>query len=154
MMNTTIEQLRGLRLAGMASGLEEQLSQAGMTGISFEERITLLVDREVHWRNDKCQTRLLKDAKLKYSQASIEDLDTRTGRCVDRKAVMSLALGDWIESGHSVLITGPTGAGKYWLACALAQYACRRGHSALYQRVPRLGEELPFAMATGRLANG
>jgi hypothetical protein len=70
MMNTTIEQLRGLRLAGMASGLEEQLTQAGMTGISFEERLALLVDREVHWRNDKRQTRLLKDAKLKYNQAS------------------------------------------------------------------------------------
>ena len=67
MMNTTIEQLRGLRLAGMASGLEEQLTQAGLTAISFEERIALLVDREVHWRNDKRQTRLLKDAKLKYS---------------------------------------------------------------------------------------
>lgn len=107
MMNTTIEQLRGLRLAGMASGLEEQLTQAGMTAISFEERFALLVDREVHWRNDKRQTRLLKDARLKYSQASIEDLDTRAGRGVDRKAVMSLALGDWIDSGHCVLITGP-----------------------------------------------
>ena len=83
MMNTTIEQLRGLRLAGMASGLEEQLSQAGMTAISFEERLALLVDREVHWRNDKRQTRLLKDAKLKYGQASIEDLDTRAGRGLD-----------------------------------------------------------------------
>ena len=122
-------------LAGMASGLQEQLTQPGLTAVSFEERFALLVDREVHWRNDKRQTRLLKDARLKYSQASIEDLDTRTGRGLDRKAVMSLALGDWIESGHSVLITGPTGAGKSWLACALAQYACRRGHSAFYQRV-------------------
>jgi DNA replication protein DnaC len=149
MMNTTIEQLRGLRLAGMALGLQEQLTQAGMTAISFEERIALLVDREVHWRNDKRQTRLLKDARLKYSQASIEDLDTRAGRGLDRKAVMSLALGDWIESGHSVLITGPTGAGKSWLACALAQYACRRGHSAFYQRVPRLGEELRIRHGNG-----
>lgn len=149
MMNTTIEQLRTLRLAGMASGLQEQLTQPGLTGISFEERFALLVDREVHWRNDKRQTRLLKDARLKYSQASIEDLDTRAGRGLDRKAVMSLALGDWIESGHSVLITGPTGAGKSWLACALAQYACRRGHSAYYQRVPRLGEELRIRHGNG-----
>jgi DNA replication protein DnaC len=149
MMNTTIEQLRGLRLTGMATGLQEQLAQAGITAISFEERIALLVDREVHWRNDKRQARLLKDAKLKYSQASIEDLDTRAGRGVDRKAVMSLALGDWIESGHSVLITGPTGAGKSWLACALVQYACRRGHSALYQRVPRLNEELRIRHGNG-----
>ena len=126
----------------MASGLQEQLTQAGMTTISFEERIALLVDREVNWRNDKRQTRRRKDAQLKYSQGSIRDLDTRVGRGVDRKAVMSLALGDWIDSGHSVLITGPTGAGKSWLAWALAQYACRRGHSAYYQWAPRLGDEL------------
>ena len=135
MMNTTIEQLRELRLPGMATGLQEQLSQAAMTALSFEERLSLLVEREVHWRNDKRQTRLLKDAKLKYSQASIEDLNTSAGRGLERKAVMSLALGNWIASGHSVLITGATGVGKSWLACALAQYACRRGHSAFYQRV-------------------
>ena len=111
--------------------------------------LALLVDREVHWRNDKRQARLLKDAKLKYNQASIEDLDTRVGRGLDRKAVMSLALGDWVDSGHSVLITGPTGAGKSWLACALVQYACRRGHSAYYQRVPRLGEELRIRHGNG-----
>jgi DNA replication protein DnaC len=149
MMNTTIEQLRDLRLTGMASGLQEQLSQAGMTAISFEERLALLVDREVHWRNDKRQTRLLRDAKLKYNQASVEDLNTSVGRGLDRKAVMSLALGDWIDSGHSVLITGPTGAGKSWLACALAQYACRRGHSVLYQRVPRLNEDLRIRHGNG-----
>jgi DNA replication protein DnaC len=149
MMNATLEQLRGLKLAGMANGLQEQLTQAGMTGISFEERLALLVDREVHWRNDKKQMRLLKDAHLKYPQACIEDLDTRAGRSLDRSAVMSLALGDWIESGHSVLITGPTGAGKSWLACALAQYACRRGHSVCYQRVPRLAEELRIRHGNG-----
>jgi DNA replication protein DnaC len=149
MMNTTIEQLRGLRLTGMATGLQEQLTQAGVRAISFEERIALLVDREVHWRNDKRQARLLKDARLKYSQASIEDLDSRVGRGVERKAVMSLALGDWIESGHSVLITGPTGGGKSWLVCALVQYVCRHGHSALYQRVPRLNEELRICHGNG-----
>lgn len=149
MMNTTLEQLRSLKLAGMASGLQEQLTQAGMTALSFEERLALLVDREVHWRNDKKQMRLLKQAHLKYPQASIEDLDTRAGRSLDRGAVMSLALGNWIESGHSVLITGPTGAGKSWLACALTQYACRRGRSALYQRVPRLGEELRIRHGNG-----
>ena len=149
MMNTTLEQLRGLKLNGMAAGLQEQLTQAGMTAMSFEERLALLVDREVYFRNDKRQTRLLKEARLKYPQASIEDLDTRPGRGLERTAVMSLALGNWIDSGHSVLITGPTGAGKSWLACALAQYACRRGHSALYQRVPRLGEELRIRHGNG-----
>jgi DNA replication protein DnaC len=149
MTNTTIEQLRTLKLHGMAGGLQEQLTQAGMTGISFEERLALLVDREVHLRNDKRQERLLKLAHLKYPQAAIEDIDTRAGRGLERRAVMSLALGDWIDSGHSVLITGPTGAGKSWLGCALAQYACRRGHSAYYQRVPRMGEELRMRHGNG-----
>jgi DNA replication protein DnaC len=142
MMNMTMEQLRNLRLPGMAEALKEQITQAGMTAMSFEERLTMLVDKEVHLRDDKRKSRLLKQAQLKYSQASIEDIDTRPGRGLERKTVMSLALGDWVQSGHSVLITGPTGAGKSWLACALAQYACRRGYSANYQRVPRMGEEL------------
>jgi len=133
----------------MAAGLQDQLTSAGMTAMSFEERIALLVEREAHWRSDKRRERLLKDARLKYPQAAIEGMDTRAGRGVDHKAVMSLALGDWIDSGHSVLITGPTGAGKSWLACALAQYACRRGRSAYYQRMPRLGEELRIRHGNG-----
>lgn len=149
MMNTTLEQLRGLRLHGMAAGLTEQMTATGTQAMSFEERMALLVEREVHWRGDKKRERLLKEARLKYPQAAIEDLDTRTGRGVDRRAVTALVLGDWIESGHSILIIGPTGAGKSWLACALAQYACRRGHSAIYQRVPRLGEELRIRHGNG-----
>jgi DNA replication protein DnaC len=78
--------------------------------------MALLVEREVHWRSDKKRERLMKEARLKYPQAAIEDLDTRSGRSIERKAIMSLVLGDWIDSGHSVLITGPTGAGKSWLA--------------------------------------
>lgn len=149
MMNTTLEQLRGLRLHGMTAGLQEQMAATGTQAMSFEERMALLVEREVHWRGDKKRERLLKEARLKYPQATIEDLDTRGGRGVDRRAVTALVLGDWIESGHSILITGPTGAGKSWLACALAQYACRRGHSAIYQRVPRLGEELRIRHGNG-----
>ena len=80
MMNTTLEQLRGLKLNGMAAGLQEQLTQAGMTAMSFEERLALLVDREVYFRNDKRQARLLKAAHLKYPQACIEDIDTRAAR--------------------------------------------------------------------------
>lgn len=149
MMNTTLAQLRELRLEGLATGLQEQLGQAGVAAMSFEERLALLVDREVHWRNDKRQARLLKLARLKYPQAAIEDIDSRAGRGIQRSAVMSLALGEWVQSGHAVLITGPTGAGKSWLACALAQHACRRGFSAHYQRVPRLGEELRIRHANG-----
>lgn len=149
MMHTTLAQLRTLKLDGLATGLEEQLSQSGMAAMSFEERLALLIDREVHARNDRKLERLLKQARLKYPQAAIEDIDARPTRGVDRRTVMSLALGDWVTAGHSILITGPTGAGKSWLACALAQYACRRGHSALYQRVPRLQEELRIRHGSG-----
>lgn len=149
MTNATMDQLRELKLQGMAHGLQEQLTQPGMTSLSFEERLGLLVDRELNWRNDKRLERLLKNAHLRYAQATIEDLDTRSGRGVDRRMIMSLALSDWIQSGHSVLITGPTGAGKSWLACALAQYACRHGYSAYYQRVPRLSEELKIRHGNG-----
>ena len=113
MMNTTLDQLRALKLLGMAAGLQDQLTSAGMACMSFEERTALLVEREVHWRGDKRRERLLKEARLKYPQAAIEDMDARAGRSVDRKAVMSLALSGWIDSGHSVLITGPTGAVSY-----------------------------------------
>jgi DNA replication protein DnaC len=149
MMHTTLAQLRSLKLDGLAAGLEEQLAQPGMAALSFEERVALLIDREVHARNDRKLVRLLKNAHLKYGQAAIEDIDTRSGRGIDRREVMSLALGDWVSAGHSVLITGPTGAGKSWLACALAQYACRRGYSAIYQRVPRLQEELRIRHGSG-----
>ena len=149
MMHTTLAQLRTLKLDGLATGLEEQLTQSGMAAMSFEERLALLVDREVHYRSDRKLLRLLKNAHLKYGQAAIEDIDTRANRGIDRREVMSLALGDWVSAGHSVLITGPTGAGKSWLACALAQYACRRGYSAIYQRVPRLQEELRIRHGSG-----
>lgn len=149
MMQTTLAQLRSLKLDGLATGLEDQLTQPGMSTMSFEERIALLVDREVHSRNDRRLIRLLKNAHLKYGQANIEDIDTRPSRGIDRREVMSMALGDWVAAGHSVLITGPTGAGKSWLACALGQYACRRGYSAVYQRVPRLQEELRIRHGSG-----
>lgn len=149
MMHTTLTQLRSLKLDGLAIGLEEQLAQPGMAALNFEERMALLVDREVHARNERKLARLLRNAKLKYGQATIEDIDSRAGRGIDRREVMSLALGDWVDSGHSILITGPTGAGKSWLACALAQYACRRGHSAIYQRVPRMPEELRIRHGSG-----
>lgn len=149
MMHQTLAQLRVLKLDGLATGLEEQLALPGMAGMSFEERLAMLVDREVNHRNDRKLMRLLKNARLKYGQAVIEDIDSRPGRGINRRELMSLALGDWVSAGHSVLITGPTGAGKSWLACALAQYACRRGHSVLYQRVPRLQEELRIRHGSG-----
>ena len=98
----------------MAQALEQQLQQSGIGAMSFEERLALLVDREVHGRQDRRCTRLLKTAKLKYPQAAIEDLDSRSTRGIERSAVMSLALGEWVNAGHAVLIIGATGAGKSW----------------------------------------
>lgn len=149
MMHTTLAQLRALKLEGLAAALEEQLTLPGISAMSFEERIALLIDREVLWRSNRKLANLLKLARLKYAQAAIEDIDTRPACGLDRREVMSLALGDWVSAGHSVLISGPTGVGKSWLACALAHHACRRGYSALYQRVPRLPEELRIRHGSG-----
>jgi len=149
MMNNTLAQLRELKLVGMAAAVEEQLCSTASTSLSFEERLALMVDREVHQRADKRHAALLKRARLKYPQACIEDVDGRAGRGFERSALMSLALSRWVEDGTAILLTGPTGSGKSWLACALAQYACRRGQSALYLRVPRLAEELRILHGNG-----
>lgn len=149
MMNNTIAQLRELRLEGMATAAEEMQSSNASTTLCFEERLALMVDREIHRRSEKRLTTLLKKAGLKYGQACIEDVDGRAGRGFERSAMMSLALSRWVEEGTPILLTGATGSGKSWLACALAQYACRRGHSALYLRMPRLGEELRIVHGSG-----
>jgi DNA replication protein DnaC len=149
MMNHTLAQLRELKLVGMARAVEEQLCSTASTTLSFEERLALMVEREVHQRADKRHAALLKRARLKYPQACIEDVDSRAGRGFERPALMSLALSRWVEDGTAILVTGPTGSGKSWLACALAQYACRRGQSALYLRVPRLAEELRILHGNG-----
>jgi DNA replication protein DnaC len=152
MMNNTLAQLRDLKLQGMAMAIEEQLSSSASTALSFEERLALMVDREVHHRGDKRRAELLKRARLKYPQACIEDVDGRAGRGFERPALMSLALSRWVEDGTAILITGAAGSGKTWLACALAQYACRRGHSALYLRTPRLAEDLRILHGNGGFA--
>jgi len=153
MMNhQTIAQLRALKLLGFAAALEEQATRPGMQALSFEERLALLVEREVHLREDRKRVRLLRQAKLKYGQAAIEDLDTRPGRGIDRAALIGLATSGWVARGDTILLTGPTGVGKTWLACALAQHACRAGHSSLYLRMPRLAEELRALHASGGFA--
>lgn len=152
LLNDTLQRLNDLRLAGMASALEEQLTSSACAALGFEERFALLVDREISHRHDKRLAALLKRAKLKYPQACIEDVHGSAARGLNRSAFTQLALSRWVEQGLTITIIGPTGSGKSWLACALAQQACRRAHSALYLRVPRLAEELRVLHGKGGFA--
>jgi DNA replication protein DnaC len=145
----TLTQLRTLKLEGMAHAFEEQLTLPASQSLPFEDRFALLVEREAAYRDSHRLTRLLAKARLKYAQACLEDLDTRASRGLDARLLASLAHGEWVERAHTILIVGPTGVGKTWLACALAQRACRMGRSALYARLPRLLEELRIARGDG-----
>lgn len=150
LISPTLEKLQALSLGGMARALTEQLESPSYAELSFEERLGLLVDREATDRENRRLTRRLKAARLR-SDAVIEDLDLRTPRGLDRATILGLAESHWVEAHRNVLVTGPTGVGKTFLACALAQAAIRRGHTALYLRLPRLLDELVLARADGRL---
>jgi len=145
----TLDQLRGLRLDGMLQALSDQATSAAAAGLAFEERLAMVVQREIDWRDGKRLARLLKAAKLKVSSACIEDIDWRSSRGLDRSLIAALASGDWLRHGQNVLITGATGVGKTWLGCALAQQAARSGFAVLYVRAPRLLEELRVAHGDG-----
>lgn len=147
--HNTLDQLRTLKLDGMARALEEQRTLPACHELSFEDRLGLLVDRERSWRDSRRLDRLLRQARLKHGDACLEDIHYGANRGLDKRLVAGLAEGDWIRQGQSVLLTGPTGVGKTWLACALGQQACRQGFSVLYQRVPRLTESLRIAHADG-----
>ena len=149
--NATLANLHALKLLGFADGLQEQRGRTDLHSMSFEERLALLVDRELATRSDRKRARLLQRARLKIPGATIEDADFTDIRGIDRRTLNSLALSSWIDNGDTVLLGGATGVGKTWLACALGQYACRRGRSALYLRVPRLAEELRVLRASGGL---
>ena len=148
----TLDQLRGLRLDGMARAIEEQATSTAAAELSFDERLTMLVQREVDWRDDKRVTRLLKAARLKVSAACIEDINWRASRSLDRALVATLAGGDWLRHARNLLITGATGCGKTWLSCALAHQAARSGFSVLYVRAARLFDELQVAHGDGSFA--
>ncbi len=144
----TLERLRKLRLDGMADAFASQMQDTRFDHLSFCERFGMAVDAEWTFRDSRRLRRLLKEAKLRLA-ACVEDIDWRQPRGLDRAVVLGLANGDWIRSHHNVLIEGPTGAGKTYLACALANAACRQGFSARYYRVPRLVAELSVAKGDG-----
>lgn len=145
----TLQQLRTLRLDGMVAALHDAATTMASHELPFDQRLALLVQREVDWRDDKRLGRLLKAARLKVGTACLEDLDWRSSRGLSREVVSALSGGDWLRHGHNVLVTGATGCGKTWLACALGQKAARLGFSVLYARAPRLLEELHVAHGDG-----
>lgn len=146
----TIEKLNDMRLVGMAQAFVAQTRQPDLYSLSFEERFGLLVDQEWTYRQDHRLARRLREAKLRLP-ACLEDMDYRAPRGLDRAVMRSLANGEWLRAHQSVLITGPTGVGKTFIACALANAACRQGFTARYYRVPRLVSELSVAKADGSL---
>ncbi len=148
LIEQTISKLHEMRLHGMAHALREQLQQPEISELPFEERFSLLVDREWTHRDNTRMTRLLNNAKLRLP-ACIEDIDFKAPRGLDRSVVLRLSQCEWIRRAHNVLITGPTGVGKTYLACALAQRACRSGFPALYLRLPSLFQQLALARADG-----
>lgn len=145
----TMEQLHALKLAAMAAAWTAQQQEAAMSQLSFDERFSLLVDAEWLARENARMTRTLKAAKLKLSQACLEGLDYPARRELDKALVRQLATGRWIAEHHHLLITGATGTGKTFVACALAHQACRQGYRALYWRVSRLFHALALARADG-----
>ena len=146
------DKLQQMKLYGMLTALEEQMQMADIEKLTFEDRLALLVDREMTAReNRRLKTRLRK-AKLREN-ACIEDVDFRHTRSLDKSLFMSLAGCRFLKEHNNVLIIGPTGVGKTYLACALAQNACRKGYSALYFRLPRLLHDLSIAKADGRYSN-
>jgi DNA replication protein DnaC len=147
-----LEKLQNLRFYGMLSALEEQMQMHDIDKLSFEDRLGLLVDREMTEReNRRLKTRLGK-AKLRQN-ACVEDVDLRHPRGLDKILFMQLAEGRYLKEHNNVLIIGPTGVGKTYLACALAQKACRQGSTARYFRLPRLLHDLSIAKADGRYDN-
>jgi len=148
----TLTQLRSLRMDGMVHAIEEQATSTAAAALGFDERFTLLVQREIAWRDDRRVQRLLKAAKLKVSAACIEDINWRASRSLDRSLVAALAGGDWLRNAQNLLICGATGCGKTWLACALAHQAARSGFSVLYTRAARLFDELQVAHGDGSFA--
>lgn len=151
MYHPTLEKLQQLKLTGMLHALQEQEAIPDVRAMPFEERLGLMVDRELTERgNRRMQTRL-RMAKLKQG-AALEDIDFKSVRGLDRSLIMKLADCEWVASHLNVLITGATGVGKTWLACALANKACREGYNSYYVRLSRLFQDLDIGRADGRYA--
>lgn len=149
LIHPTLDKLHALRLTGMARAYEQQLQLPDSETLSTEERLGLMVDCEMTERENRRLKTRLKRARLRHD-AAIEDIDSRHPRGLDKTLMTRLATSDWVQTHHNLLITGPTGIGKSWLACALGHQACRDGFNVLYARVPRFFRELTLAKGDGR----
>ena len=149
MLETTLTKLGQMRLSGMAEALIEQSQGVMYSELSFEERLGMLIDREMTARDNRRLTNLLRGAKLRYSHACPEEIDFRTPRGLSKDIILSLIQNGWVKGKQNVIITGPTGTGKTFIACALANSACRNGYSAHYLRLPRLLQEMNIARGDG-----
>lgn len=147
----TLEQLRQLGLAGMARAFEELAANTRGAELDHAEWLGLLLDRELADRQDRRLRARLRYARLRHN-AAVEDVDYRTARGLDRVLFQKLAHGNWIKEQQNLIIVGPSGVGKSWLACALGHRACRDNLSVLYQRIPRLFSDLALARGDGRYA--
>jgi len=144
----TLDKMNAMKLVGMVDAFQQQLRAGEHARLSFEERLGLLIDGEWSAREQRKLTRRLRVAKLRYA-ASLEDVNFKHPRALDRQQVLSLGSCDWIQNRHNLVITGPTGIGKSYLACAFVERACRRGFSASYLRLPRLLQQLAVARGDG-----
>jgi DNA replication protein DnaC len=147
----THDRLIALGLTGMARALEEQRRQPDIAALAFEERLGLMIDREATERDNKRLAHRLKFAGLRQA-AVVEDIDLKTARGLDRAVFHKLVAGDWIDRKQNLIVIGPTGVGKSFIACALGQKACRDDRAVLYQRLPRLLDALALARGDGRHA--
>jgi DNA replication protein DnaC len=148
LMEQTFEKLYHMKLNGMADAFKEQLEQQNMNDLTFEERFALIVDRQWTWKEDRRMKRLLTNAKLKIN-GCIEDIDYKTQRGLDKSLILRLSSCDWIKNANNLIITGPTGVGKTYIACAMANRACRMGFTAFYIRIPKLFQDLAIARGDG-----
>ena len=146
----TLDQLKDLKLNGMADAFIELQAQDRAEDLAHAEWLALLLDREAANRSTKRVNTRLRAARLRHVGASVEDVDYRTTRKLDKALFQQLATCKWIKDHHCLLITGPCGIGKTWLGCALGQNACRHDYTVVYKRVPRLFAELELAHGDGR----
>ena len=148
--NPTLDQMQALGLAGMATAYRQLAEQDDGAQLSRDEWLGLMLDREAAMRSDRRLTNRLATAKLRHAEACIENVDFSSKRGLDKRNILQLAQGDWLKAHENLIITGQTGTGKTWLACAFARQAARLDHSVLYLRTPRLFENLAMARLDGR----